>query len=429
MNPGSGVRSWAGSVGRLLRQPVLRRILPGVLVSSLGDGMSMVAVAWLAVQIAPAGQAGVWTGLAVAAYALPAPIGAAVLARLVRGMRAAQLVAADASVRAVALGTVAVLAVSGLLEPVTYVALLAVSSLLHAWGNAGAYTLVAEVLPEEEDRLTGNALLSTFAQAAFVVGPALAGGLTALVGPGWVIGVDAASFAVLAVAGWTVRARQAAAVGVTAAEPAAGGWRTIADRPRLLGLIAVTCAFFFLYGPVEVALPVHVAHGLHGSPGLLGLYWTVFGVGATAGALGAPLLRRRAPWPVVVGIIVGWGATLLPLGLTDAVVPGLVGLALGGLVYGPFTAISTALFQRDTPPQALSRVLAARTALTTPATALGTLLGGPLVAAVGGRHTLLISAVLTIALGAGVAAALRPARFDRRPAHTGSGGSTSTMRA
>jgi hypothetical protein len=337
-------------------------------------------------------------------------------------MRAAHLVAADASVRATALGAVAILAVSGLLHPVAYVALLAVSSLLHAWGTAGAYTLVAEVLPEEEDRLTGNALLSTFAQAAFVVGPALAGGLTALVGPGWVIGVDAASFAVLAVAGWTVPARRAAAVGVTAAEPSAGGWRTIADRPRLLGLIAVTCAFFFLYGPVEVALPVHVAQGLHGSPGLLGLYWTVFGVGATAGALGAPLLRRRPPWPVVAGIIVGWGAALLPLGLTDAVVPGLVGLALGGLVYGPFTAISTALFQRDTPPRVLSRVLAARTALTTPATALGTLLGGSVVAAVGGRHTLLISAGLTIALGAGVAAALRPARFDRQPAQTDSGG-------
>jgi MFS family permease len=404
--PRSGTRSWAGSVGRLLRHPVLRWILPGQLVSALGDGMSIVAVAWLAVQIAPAGQAGVWTGLAVAAYALPAPIGAAVLAPLMRRLRAAQLVAADASLRAVALGAVALLAVTGLLDPVVYVALLAVSSLLHAWGSGGAYTLIAEQLPDE-DRVTGNSLLSTFAQAAFVVGPALAGGLTALVGPGWVIGVDAASFAVLAVAGWAASARQAATVGVASAAPATGGWRTIRDRPRLLGLIAVTCAFFFLYGPVEVALPVHVADELHGSPGLLGLYWTAFGIGATVGALGAALLRHRPPWRVVVGIIVGWGAALLPLGLTDAVAPGLAGLAAGGLIYGPFTAISTALFQRSTPPEALSRVLAVRAALTIPATALGTLVGGPVVTAVGGRHTLLISALLTIALGVSVAAVLR----------------------
>ncbi|GAA1405261.1 MFS transporter [Catellatospora coxensis] len=413
----NGARSWIGSVGQLGRRPALRWILPAQLVSALGDGMSMVAVAWLAVQIAPDGQAGVWTGLAVAAYALPAPVGAALLAPLMRRLRAAQLVAADASVRAVTLGTVAVLAVTGLLEPAVFVALLAVSSLLHAWGSAGVYTLVAELLPED-DQVTGNALLSTFAQSAFVAGPALAGGLTALTGPGWVIGVDAASFAVLAAAAWALAARQTATA-TTAADspdaPASSGWRAILDRPRLLGLLAVTCVFFFLYGPVEVALPVHVAHGLHGSPGLLGLYWTAFGIGATLGSLGAVLLRHLPPWQVVVAVIVGWGAALLPLGLTDAVVPGLVGFAAGGLIYGPFTAISTALFQRGTPPQVLSRVLAARSALTTPATGLGTLLGGPVVTAIGGRNTLLISALLTIALGLSVAAALR---FGRRGAGT-----------
>jgi MFS family permease len=397
--------SWIGSIGRVLRQPVLRRVMPGMLVSALGDGMSLVAVAWLALQIAPADQAGVWTGLAVAAYALPAPIGAAVLARLVRRFRGAQLVAVDAALRAVALGTVAIMAAAGLLSPVGYVALLALSSLLHAWGNAGSYTLVAELLPDE-DRVTGNALLSTFTLAAVVVGPALAGGLTGLVGPGWVIGADAASFAVLAVTCWAASRRQVVPARVASAASTAGGWRTIRDQPRLLGLIAVTCVFFFLYGPVEVALPVHIAHELHGSAGLLGLYWTVFGIGATLGGLGAGLLRHRPPWPVVIGIIVGWGAALLPLGLTEAIAPGLVGFAVGGLIYGPFSAICTGLFQRNTPPEAWSRVLAARSALTIPAAALGTLVGGPVVTAVGGRPTLLLSAVLTIALGGLVAGAV-----------------------
>ena len=87
--------------------------------------------------------------------------------------------------------------------------------------------------------------------------------------------------------------------------------------------------------------------------------------------------------------------------------PGLVGFAVGGLIYGPFTAICTALFQRSSPPHLLSRVLATRTALTTPSTALGTLLGGPIVSAIGGRHTILASALLTIALGVLVAAVSR----------------------
>ncbi|WP_229831500.1 MFS transporter [Actinoplanes ianthinogenes] len=385
----------------LLRHPVF----PGLLISALGDGMSMVAVAWLAVQIAPDAQVGSWTGLAVAAYALPATLGAAVLSRFLRGLRAARLVAVDATLRAATLGAIAFLAVTGTLNPLAYVLLLAVSSLLHAWGSAGAYTLVAELLPDER-RVAGNALLSTVTQAAVVVGPALAGAVAGLVGPGWVIGADAASFAVLAVAAWTVPARRAHQA-PPPKESTTGAWQTIRERPRLLGLLLVTMAFFFLYGPVEVALPVHVAADLHGSAGLLGLYWTVFGVGATVGSLCAGLLARWSPAVVVAGIIVGWGAALVPLGLSDAVWPGMLGLAAGGLIYGPYTAISTSLFQRGAPPEALSRVLAARSALTIPATSLGTLLGGPLVAWLGGQLTLLVSGLLTVLLGAGVAVAVR----------------------
>jgi MFS family permease len=392
----------ARAFGRVLGRPVLRRVLPAMLFSAIGDGMGLVAVAWLAMRIAP-GRPGVWTALAVAAYALPATVGAGALARLVRRLSGTGLVTVDATLRAVALGTIAVLAIAGALAPVTYVILLAGSSLLHAWGNAGAYTLIAELVPDE-DRLTGNALLSTFNQASYVVGPALAGGLTAWAGPGWVIAADAASFAVLAaVCHWAPTPPGP----MPAVQLPASGSRAIAGDRRLAGLLAVTCVFFFLYGPVEVALPIHIGQEIHGSAALLGLFWATFGIGAIVGGLGAGLLRHRPLWIVVAAIIVGWGAALLPLGLTDAVLPGLVGFAAGGLIYGPFTAICTALFQRSAPPALLSRVLATRTALTTPSTALGTLLGGPVVAAIGGRSTLLASALLTIALGLLVAVVSR----------------------
>jgi hypothetical protein len=66
------LRSQIGAFRRVLARPVLRRVMPAMALSAIGDGMSLVAVAWLAVGIAPADQAGVWTALAVAAYALPA---------------------------------------------------------------------------------------------------------------------------------------------------------------------------------------------------------------------------------------------------------------------------------------------------------------------------------------------------------------------
>jgi MFS family permease len=398
-----------------------------MLVSALGDGMSMVAVAWLALALAPPEQAGVWTGLAVAAYTLPATLGAAVLGRPLGRLAGVTLVAVDASLRAVALGVVAVLGVAGVLSPAVYVALLAGSSLLHAWGHAGGYTLIAESLPEE-DRVHGNALLSGFTQAAFIVGPAIAGIMTTMTGPAWVIGVDAATFLLLASICWPIRVpretggppslklRRRASASEHVPDEAqdqdmTSAWRVILGRPQLLGLIVVTCVFFFLYGPVEVALPVHVAEDLHGSAGLLGTFWTVFGVGAVLGGLGTGLLRHLPLWAVVIGIIVGWGCALLPLGLTDAVPPTLVSFAVGGLIYGPFTATSMALVQRISPSAVLSRVLATRAALTQPSTALGTLLGGPLVAATGGRQALLISALLTIAFGALVALAVATSRL------------------
>lgn len=403
------LRSQVAAFGRVLGRPVLRRVMPAMLLSAIGDGMSVVAVAWLALRIAPADQAGAWTALAVAAYTLPATFGAAVLARLVRSLAGTTLVSLDATLRAVALGTIAALAIAGALTPAVYVILLAGSSLLHAWGNAGAYTLIAELVTDE-DRVNGNALLSTFVQASYVVGPALAGGLTAWTGPGWVIAADAATFALLAVTCLSAR-------GATPALPAqprsaipspvgtaTSGTRAILSDRRLTGVLVVTCVFFFLYGPVEVALPIHIAQEIHGSAALLGTFWATFGIGAIVGGLAAGLLRHQPLWRIVAIIIIGWGAALLPLGLTDSVLPGLIGFAVGGLIYGPFNAICTELFQRSSPPQLLSRVLATRTALTTPSTALGTLVGGPVVIAIGGRHTLLASAVLTITLGVVVAA-------------------------
>ena len=47
-----------------------QRLLSGLGVSSVGDGMSVVTIAWLAVRIAPAGELGLFVGLALAAYTL-----------------------------------------------------------------------------------------------------------------------------------------------------------------------------------------------------------------------------------------------------------------------------------------------------------------------------------------------------------------------
>jgi F0F1-type ATP synthase membrane subunit c/vacuolar-type H+-ATPase subunit K len=106
----------------------------------------------------------------------------------------------------------------------------------------------------------------------------------------------------------------------------------------------VTWVFFFLYGPVEDALPVYVAHGLHAGAGLLGAYWASFGVGALVSALVTGTLRNHDIRRVTVLIVAGWGACLLPFAFAPARVT-LVCFAAGGLIYGPFIPLTYALLQ------------------------------------------------------------------------------------
>ena len=134
------------AVSPVIASPVLRRLLPAFAVSAVGDGMSAVGVAWLAIRIAPPADRGLVVGVAVAAYTLPGAAGAVLLARPLRALAGRHLVAADAALRAVTLSMIPLLYAFGALRAGSYVALLAASSLLHAWGLSGQYTLVAEHL-------------------------------------------------------------------------------------------------------------------------------------------------------------------------------------------------------------------------------------------------------------------------------------------
>ena len=412
------------AVSPVTGSPVLRRLLPAFAVSAVGDGMSAVAVAWLAIRIAPPADRNLVVGLAVAAYTLPGAAGAVLLAKPLRALAGRHLVAADAALRAVTLSVIPLLYVFGVLRAGVYVALLAASSLLHAWGLSGQYTLIAEHLPPSA-RTTGNALLSGFGMAAFVIGPLLAGLAVAAAGPALPIAADAASFAILAIAAATARGAPRTAGPADEGQPdrargpaddgqpdRARGFAAIARSRPLTGLLALTVVYYFLYGPVEVALPLYVTGPLGGGAAQLSLFWTVFGIGATAGSLISGLARRLPVWPVLVVAVIGWGAALTPLGLLRLLVPALACFAVGGLLYAPYPALAATLFQRESPPELLSQVLAARGALTVLAAPLGTALGGPLTAWLGAQHTLLASAAATIAVGLAATALLTARRRE-----------------
>ena len=168
----------------------------------------------------------------------------------------------------------------------------------------------------------------------------------------------------------------------------------------------------WLYGPVEVALPVYVARDVQASAQLLAAYWTAFGVGALLSNLLTGALRTGNMRRIAVLIVAGWGVCLLPF--AGAPIPvTLVFFGIGGVIYAPFVPLTYAMFQAATTTENLPAGLAARSAVAMVSTPLGTALGGPIVAALGGSGTLFLSGVATVVLAAAGAVAWREQDQDR----------------
>jgi predicted MFS family arabinose efflux permease len=77
-------------------------------------------------------------------------------------------------------------------------------------------------------------------------------------------------------------------------------------------------------------MPIHVAQDLHASATALAAYYTAFGIGAVIGGLATGYLRRWPLWPTTIGIVLAFGAAMLPLGLGAPTGMALTSFAIAG---------------------------------------------------------------------------------------------------
>jgi len=170
---------------------------------------------------------------------------------------------------------------------------------------------------------------------ANIGGTALGGALVAAVGPGWVLAVDSASFAVAGLL------RTFLDVGEVAARAPGGGvlhdlrdgWREVVSRPWLWAVVvqfslvnAVVSAAEAVYGPL-------VAEQHLGGPGPWGLALAAFGAGTVAGAL---MMTRVRPHR----LLLTGSLCVFPLALPSAAlaVP-LPATGLGAIMFGTGVAV------------------------------------------------------------------------------------------
>jgi DHA3 family macrolide efflux protein-like MFS transporter len=380
---------WRSPYPPVLRHPVLRPLLPAMALSAVGDGMSYLAVSWLAMQLAPAGSAAIWVGICSAAAVLPGVAVALARPGAFGAASAFAVARGNALLHAVALAAVPLASWAGVLDVRVLAVLIGLSAPLAVWGAAARSTIIATTLPDPH-RVAGNATVSALAQVGILAGPPLAGLLIAATGAVSVLAVDAVTFAVLALAYARAARRTPAPTEAARTTPQRDTAPTTTDpawwvlrQPAVAAAIALTAAFYAIFGPVEVALPVHIAHDLHGAPGTLAAFVTVSGIGALLGGFAGGYLSRWPPAKLIPPIVIGWGACLLPLGLGAPMEVAIAAFGCGSFLYGPYPTMINTIVQRATPPHLLPRALSTQAAVVQLAVPLGAVAGAPLVATIG----------------------------------------------
>ena len=246
-----------GNIFGPLRHRDFRLLWLGMTVSLLGDGIFLVAMAWQVYALSNAP-----TALSIVGIAMTLPqivfllVGGALSDRFDRRL---VMLVADA-VRGTAIALLAALAITGALELVEMVAIVAVYGAATAFFSPAFDAIVPEVLPSAE-LARANSLDQFIRPVALrMVGPALGGVLVAALGPGSAFALDALSFALSGAALLAMRALP------PASGPARAG-RGARDPRGLRATCARTCgcgarssrptiAYLAFMGPAEVLLPV-----------------------------------------------------------------------------------------------------------------------------------------------------------------------------
>jgi hypothetical protein len=385
-------RSWLGTLpyARVLGTRDVRWFVGGLFVSAVGDGIALVCIPWLALEVAGdvrKGFAVAFTALAATAPGIPLA-----LALRNRDLPPRTVLLVDSVWRAVLFAAIGALAAAHLVTLWPLVGLLAAANLLRTLALGARRALLASLVAPE-NRFAANSTYGVVVSLGMsVMGGAIGGLLVARGGPGPALIADAASFAFFAVV---------IAAGRAGAAPEQQTASRLRRIPSLAAwLIGITVAVNLLYGLVEVALPLLVRYSLRAGPTVYGEIVTAFGVGALVGVGAVGGARRRLPPERMAFVsVTGWGVAMIVLGLLTEAALAPVTVGIGALVYGPFTAASLTAIQSVTPPAALGRVMTLWSAAYTAALPVGIAIAGPVVSFAGPRATIVGSGLATCAVG------------------------------
>ncbi len=302
------------------------------------------------------------------------------------------LLATQACMAALALG-LGILTIAGLVQ------LWHVYVFAFLLGSAAAFdgparqTFVSELVGEA-DLSNAVALNSTLFNAARMIGPAVAGGLIASVGSGWVFLINAASFAAVIGSLRLLRIDELHQKARAVRKPGSlvDGFRYVWNRPDLVAVLTM----LFVIGTFGINFPIFIATMsvtvFHAGAGEYGLLTAMMAIGSVIGAL---LAARRAR-PSVALLVAAAAAFGLSF-VVAAFMPNyrLFGIALivVGLCSQTVTTSTNSVIQLSTEPAMRGRVMAIFMAIALGGTPIGAPIVGWVADTFGPRWALGVGAV------------------------------------
>jgi len=281
----------------LLRAREFRNVFLAQSVSVFGDGITPVALTFAVLDLTGSGTD---LGLVLAAQSIPlvglALVGGVWADRL---PRAAIMVTSDL-IRAFAQITGATLLLTGAAQIWQLALLAALHGAAEAFFRPAAGAILPQIVPAPRLQ-QANALMGMSDNFGWMVGPAMAGVLVGVIGPGGAIAVDGATFLVSAAFLTTLHVpavlRPGAAQGFLT--ELRGGWQEVRSRTWLWVMLLRAClVLFIVIAPFQVLGPLGLREHGYGAAAW-GWLQAVFAAGMIVGMLIAMRYRPRRPMVTV----------------------------------------------------------------------------------------------------------------------------------
>ena len=325
----------------------------GQLVSVTGTWMQTVAQGWLVLVLT---GSPLLLGIAAAARSIPVLI-LVVPAGIVADRFDRRLIVITTSVVAmIAAGVLATLTILNRIDINTVLVLGFILGISNAFEMPARQSFVSELIGKR-DLANAIALNSLLFNSARVVGPAIAGILVALVGPGWAFALNAISFVPVIIGLLMIGRVHVPRLGIAArtAIPEAIGY--LRREPRVAALLVLLASQTVFAGGQYILGPSLAQDLGQGAEGL-GVLLAATGAGAVVGGLRlAATAHRTERWRVLLTAGLALAAGLAGAGVSRSYPVTLLCFVVAGWGMVTFNASSNTLIQMIVPDHLRGRIM------------------------------------------------------------------------